>query len=111
MNPCHCAPTIEFDDGTGIWESNAGMRFLCVTAGEKGEKLYPKDPIIRAKIDIAMDWRQISVYPCIPSIGYFVFGLTGYGDDAKARADFKTLLEEVSHFDGNLFEGYEIHLQ
>lgn len=94
MNPCHCAPTLELDDGTAIWESNAVMRFMCVNAGEKGEALYPKDPVLRAKIDMAMDWRQSSYYPCLPSIGYIIFGMT-MGDDEKVRADFKKLLEEV----------------
>jgi glutathione S-transferase len=94
MNPCHCAPTLELDDGTAIWESNTVMRYLCTVAGEKGEALYPKDPYKRAQIDMALDWRQCSFYPCLPSIGYSIFGFN-IGDDAKKREDFKKLQEEV----------------
>jgi glutathione S-transferase len=64
------------------------MPFLCISAGEKGETLYPKDHVMRAKIDMVMDWHQSSLYPCLPSIRYFIFVMTSYGDDAKARADF-----------------------
>ncbi len=57
INPCHCCPTLEFDDDNGaIWESCAVMRALCeMNAG--GEDLYPSDPITRAKINMVMDWK------------------------------------------------------
>mmetsp|Transcript_17345 Transcript_17345/g.28811 ORF Transcript_17345/g.28811 Transcript_17345/m.28811 type:complete len:221 (-) Transcript_17345:162-824(-) len=94
MNPCHCAPTVELDNGIAIWESNAVMRYLCNIAGEKGEKLYPSDPVKRAQIDLAMDWRQTSYYPCLPAIGYIVFGMDG--DTEAAKAKFEELQEK--HF-------------
>ena len=93
MNPCHCAPMIELEDGVAIWESNAVMRHLCESAGEKGEKLYPKDLVTKARINMALDWRQTSLYKCLPSIGYIAFGMPS--DDDKAKADFKTLMDEV----------------
>lgn len=93
INPCHTAPTLELDDGKGaIWESNAIMRYL-VTTGEGGESLYPADPAMRGKIDMVMDWRQTSLYPKLPAIGYIVFGFPQSDDQAKK--DFAALLEEV----------------
>jgi len=94
MNPCHCAPTIELDDGTGIWESNAIMRFLC-NSSPKGDKLYPTDPVKRAKVDMVLDWRQTTLYTKLPSIGYVVFGMKM--DDDQAKKDFKELID--THFE------------
>ena len=93
MNPCHCAPSVELDDGTGIWESNTVMRFLCNIA-PNGDSLYPKDPIKRARVDLALDWRQTSLYPCFPAIGYILFGMEQSTE--KAQEDFKKLLD--THF-------------
>mmetsp|Transcript_28149 Transcript_28149/g.36313 ORF Transcript_28149/g.36313 Transcript_28149/m.36313 type:complete len:149 (-) Transcript_28149:13-459(-) len=58
MNPCHCCPTLEFGGDKGaIWESCACMRTLCQLF-EGGEKYYPKDPIMRGKIDLVCDWKN-----------------------------------------------------
>ena len=27
MNPCHCCPALEFEDGTSMWESCAVLRY------------------------------------------------------------------------------------
>jgi glutathione S-transferase len=93
MNPCHVCPTLELDDGTALWESCAVLRYFATTSGESGEAFYPKDPILRAKIDMAMDWRQTEWYKLIPSIGYIAFGMAQPVE--KAQADFKTMKEEL----------------
>jgi len=94
INPCHTCPTLELDDDEGaIWESCAIMRYLCVNSAG-GEELYPSDPETRGMIDMVMDWRQTGMYPCIPSIGYIVFGMEQSDEDAKK--DFGKLLDE--HF-------------
>mmetsp|Transcript_10095 Transcript_10095/g.17633 ORF Transcript_10095/g.17633 Transcript_10095/m.17633 type:complete len:218 (+) Transcript_10095:278-931(+) len=94
INPCHTAPTLEFggDDGA-IWESCAIMRYLCVN-NEGGEDLYPTDPKLRGRIDMVMDWRQTSLYPCFPDIGYLIFGMEC--TDEGAKKSFAKLLDE--HF-------------
>ena len=70
------------------------MRFLCKKFDTEGE-LYPTDDIVKAgKIDMVMDWRQTSMYTCLPDIGYVIFGMTM--SDEKAKADFKKLVDE--HF-------------
>jgi len=93
MNPCHCCPTLELDNGDAIWESNAILRYLCVTQ-EGGEELYPTDPVVRAKIDMVLDWRQTSLYKCLPDIAYGVWGMEM--DDDAAKKSFAELIE--THF-------------
>jgi len=94
MNPCHTCPTLELDGADGaIWESNAIMRYLCVTS-EGGEKFYPADPVLRAKIDMVMDWRQTSMYKSIAPIGYVIFGMD-MGEEATKKG-FKELMDQ--HF-------------
>jgi len=94
INPCHTCPTLELDGDDGaIWESCAIMRYLCVN-NEGGDDLYPTNPAMRGKIDMVMDWRQTSMYPCIPNIAYCVFGMPT--DAEGAKKDFAKLLEE--HF-------------
>ena len=53
---------VEVADGVAIWESATVMRYLC-NATENGDKLYPSDPLKRAQIDLALDWRQTAMYP------------------------------------------------
>ena len=43
---------------------------------------------------MALDWRQTAMYPCLPSIGYAVFGVPVDANEAKAQ--FKKLQDE--HF-------------
>lgn len=43
-----------------------------------------------------MDWRQTSMYPCLPAIGYVLFGLRE-NDDEEARKQLKALKDE--HFE------------
>lgn len=93
MNPCHGCPTIELDDGSAIWESNTVMRYIC-NVTPNGEKLYPTDPKQRARIDMVMDWRQTSFYPCLTPVGYPIFGIPIKDEDCQEK--FKMLLEE--HF-------------
>lgn len=93
MNPCHCCPCLELDDGDAIWESCAIMRYLVVNHDKEGV-LYPNDPKMRGRIDMVMDWRQASLYPCLPDIGYIVFGMECSDDEAKKG--FRKLMDE--HF-------------
>ena len=67
------------------------MRYLCLN-NDGGEDLYPTDPILRAKVDMVMDWRQTVMYPCIGAIGYIVFGYKQ--EDEEARKSFAKLLDE-----------------
>jgi len=95
MNPCHICPTLEIDSNTAIWESGAIMRYLCnIAPNGAGDKLYPNDPLKRARVDLVLDWRQTSLYPCFPAIGYGIFGVPVNTDEAKEK--FNVLQDE--HF-------------
>ena len=50
--------------------------------------------VLRAKIDMVMDWRQTSVYPCLPDIAYVIFGMSC--SDEGAKKGFAKLIDE--HF-------------
>jgi glutathione S-transferase len=54
MNPNGLVPTIS-DDGFGLWESNAIVRYLCSRYGPG--TLYPEDLRRRADADRWMDWQ------------------------------------------------------
>eukprot|EP00804_Cyclotella_cryptica_P000320 CCRYP_010235-RB/>CCRYP_010235-RB protein AED:0.38 eAED:0.38 QI:209/1/1/1/1/1/2/1463/224 len=93
MNPCHCCPCLELDDGDAIWESCAIMRYL-VANYDTENSLYPNDAKMRGRIDMIMDWRQTTLYPCLPDIAYVVFGMPC--SDAGAQKSFAKLMDE--HF-------------
>ncbi|KAL7509078.1 hypothetical protein ACHAXN_006221 [Cyclotella atomus] len=82
MNPAHCFPTLQFLDGSAIWESSAVMRCLCNIFDTKGE-LYPSDVEKKGKIDMVIDWRNSSFYPDLFHIVYMMFGVDVNEDQAK----------------------------
>ncbi|MBU6371875.1 MAG: glutathione S-transferase family protein [Alphaproteobacteria bacterium] len=53
MNPAGQVPTVLFDDGRALGESNAIMRYLA-----RGSRLLPDDPFVQAKIDGWLFWEQ-----------------------------------------------------
>ncbi len=70
MNPNGLVPTIR-DGDLVLWESHAILRYLAAST-EGGERLYPRGPLARAKIEQWMDW-QLSVM--VPAIGPVFWGL------------------------------------
>lgn len=78
--PCFCEKS----------RSYTNIIFLC----ESINVISNIRPLLVSKIDMVMDWRQTSMYPCIPSIAYIVFAMEQ--DDEQAKKDFKKLLDE--HF-------------
>ena len=81
MNPNHQVPTFKDADGFVVFESNAIMRcpsspsissncdpgtgcacrYICNKYPE-ARQYYPSDPKLRAKIEMALDWRHLSWY-------------------------------------------------
>jgi len=53
MNPAGQVPTVLFDDGRALGESNAIMRYLA-----RGSHLLPDDPFTQAQIDGWLFWEQ-----------------------------------------------------
>ena len=60
MNPAGQVPTVLFDDGRTLAQSNAIIRYLA-----RGSALIPDDPFEQAKMDEWLFWEQYSHEPCI----------------------------------------------
>ena len=73
MNPNHSVPTIKDVDGTVVFESNAIMRYLCGVYPSAAD-LYPSDVELRARVDMAHDWRQTTLSRVLSAIAYPVLG-------------------------------------
>lgn len=72
LNPNGLVPTIR-DGDLVLWESNTICRYLAtVHGGEKGERLYPKEPGARAFVERWMDWQLATAGG---PMGQLLFGL------------------------------------
>jgi glutathione S-transferase len=60
LNPAGQAPTVEFDDGRALAQSNAIIRYLARDSG-----LIPPDAFAAAKLDEWLFWEQYSHEPYI----------------------------------------------
>ena len=60
MNPAGQIPTVVFDDGRSLAQSNAIVRYLA-----RDSSLIPDDPFERAKADEWMFWEQYSHEPYV----------------------------------------------
>ncbi len=54
LNPNMVVPTL-VDGDFVLWESNAILRYLATRHGP--EEIYPKDPAVRAKVEMWLDWQ------------------------------------------------------
>jgi glutathione S-transferase len=60
LNPWGQVPTIEFDDGRTLAQSNAIIRYLA-----RGSDLIPADPFATAQMDAWLFWEQYSHEPYV----------------------------------------------
>jgi glutathione S-transferase len=60
LNPWGQVPTVEFDDGRTLAQSNAIIRYLA-----RGSDLVPVDPFAAAQMDAWMFWEQYSHEPYV----------------------------------------------
>mmetsp|Transcript_13551 Transcript_13551/g.15199 ORF Transcript_13551/g.15199 Transcript_13551/m.15199 type:complete len:226 (-) Transcript_13551:68-745(-) len=101
-NPFHITPTLEDEEQKFVmWESSAILRFLA--ASSDVETMYPAaDAYARAKIDQALDYRQVAFYPkvqdaCYPLLGFrkaFPEGDEGVAAKEAANAALEATLKE-----------------
>ncbi|CAH1246187.1 glutathione S-transferase 1-like [Branchiostoma lanceolatum] len=99
MNPCHCVPTID-DDGFIMWESRAINIYLNDKYSSTPEKLYPKDPKKRARINMMLQYDLTTYTPAI--VGYvapILFAKKEPDDETK-----KKLADQLEIFN-NMLEG------
>ncbi|KAJ9467996.1 Inactive glutathione S-transferase D3 [Diplonema papillatum] len=73
MNPTHTVPLIRDADGTCVWEGNAIMRYLC-SKYAPALKFYPSDVCLRAHCEMALDWRQTTLYPTVMQVCFTALG-------------------------------------
>jgi glutathione S-transferase len=91
MNPNGLVPTLEEDDGFTLWESNSVVRYLAGKYDKTGV-LEPKDPKIRARASMWMDW-QLSV--CGPAITPVFWGLVRTPPEKRDPAAVKAGIEKT----------------
>jgi glutathione S-transferase len=72
-------PTVEFDDGRRLAESNAIIRYLA-----RGSALLPQDGFVQAKIDELLFWEQYSHEPYVATTRYHVVYLKRSLDQREA---------------------------
>jgi len=60
LNPWGQVPTVEFDDGRTLAQSNAIIRYLA-----RGSDLIPADPFAAAQMDAWLFWEQYSHEPYV----------------------------------------------
>lgn len=59
INPNRLVPTVEFDDGLVMFESNAIVRTLA--RRDAGRRLWPNEPKAEALTDMWAEWAQLNV--------------------------------------------------
>lgn len=67
INPAGQVPTVLFEEGRSLAQSNAIMRFLA-----EGSELIPADPWLKAKVDEWLFWEQYSHEPAIAVVRFQV---------------------------------------
>ncbi len=65
INPAGQIPTVVFDDGRALAQSNAIMSYLA-----RGSSLIPNDDWLRAKMDEWLFWEQYSHEPAIAVVRF-----------------------------------------
>jgi glutathione S-transferase len=101
MNPNGLVPTLEEEDGSLLWESNAIVRYLAARHG--ASVLEPADLHARARANAWMDW-QLSVLG--PAIGPCFVGMIRTPpekrDYAAIEASKQRTTEAIAILDGEL---------
>jgi len=92
MNPNGLVPTLEEEDGFTLWESNSVVRYLAGKYDKTGI-LEPKDPKVRARASMWMDW-QLSVAG--PAITPAFWGLIRTPEDKRDHAAIKASQDKTT---------------
>lgn len=115
MNPAGRIPTVRFEDGTSLWESNTIIRHLCRTRG--GAHLLPIEPYTGAKVEAWMDWSQAFANAVSRLRKAYKPADATMDDVAKAQASIRPVLEILNtqlngkdHVAGNTFSCADISL-
>src|ERR1700682_2874006 len=84
MNPNAKIPTID-DNGVIVWESNAVVRYLSARYG--ADRLWDRDPGVRAQADQWMGWMQTTLAPDFYELFWAAVRLPADRQNPSAIAD------------------------
>ena len=102
LNPNGLVPTID-DEGFGVWESNAILRYLAAKHGSG--TLWPTDVAQRARADRWMDWANSTLWPTmVPLFRAFMRTPESQRNAAAIELDRLETIEVLRVLDGQLAE-------
>jgi len=106
MNPCHHVPTLK-DGDVVVFESGAILRYLA-NRYDVGDHWYPPCPIGRARVDMALDWRQTELVGAIKPLWltYMGFGTADWGNIESSKQLTLEKFRQLENFwlkDGRAF--------
>jgi len=106
MNPQHTIPTLD-DNGFYMNESRAMMQYLANKYGKDNDKLYPKDPEARAKVDMRLYFDMGTLYHRYGDAYYpVIFGKAPVDPEKKEKLDEALgFLEEYIRREGGYAAG------
>jgi len=101
MNSAGQVPTVQFDDGRTLAQSNAIIRYLA-----RDSELVPRDPFAAAKMDEWLFWEQYSHEPyiavCRSQLVYLGKDVSEL-DPEKVRRGYAALTRMEQHLAGSRF--------
>lgn len=96
LNPNALVPVIQDGDFV-LWESNSIIRYLAAQYG--GQRLYPAEPKLRARVDQWMDWQATDLNR---SWSYAFMALARQSPDHRDAASIQASCLGWAHFMGIL---------
>ena len=96
MNPLHTVPTLK-DGDQCVWESNAIVRYI-VNKYDSAKKFYPEDLKTRTHCDMALEWKQNTLYKGLADVVYPIMGFSPKNEDAHNAA--------IAKFQADCKDGY-----
>jgi len=99
LNPWGKVPTLETDDGQGIWESNAIARFVAASATQENN-LFGRSLLERGQVEQWMDWVRGDLELAASVWLYPIYGLIPNNPvaTAKAKQDIHRLMGVLSNY-------------
>lgn len=101
VNPNHQVPALSID-GEVLLESNTILRFLCDRHGL--DTWYPKDTMVRARVDQWLDWNQCRLGPQVTQLVVNTVFLGANGDKQAISQAQEKLVDVFGVLENRLAE-------